>query len=160
MFVHPTYLVLSSASLSNKIFCVHFWSKIMLFSVPSTTAKWISFHNHRNRKVVGGKHNVLIHYLDICAPDPSSVVLCNLFIWDILWFIYFWSKIKLPKIHTLQSRPWCTINMDLVHPKKLLNESLHMGHTTDYPVTNHVQANMVYLLWRVYLCTGCTSPVT
>ena len=152
-----------------RYFVVHFWSKIMLqvVCVPSTTvpsppAKWILFLNHRNRKVVGGKHNVLIHYLDICAPDPSSVVLCNLFIWDILWFIiyYFWSKIKLPKIHTLQSRPWCTINMDLVHPKKLLNESLHMGHTTDYPVTNHVQANMVYLLWRVYLCTGCTSPVT
>ena len=58
-----------------RYFVVHFWSKIT--TVPSPPAKWILFLNHRNRKVVGGKHNVLIHYLDICAPDPSSVVLCG-----------------------------------------------------------------------------------
>ena len=55
--------------------------------MPSTTAKWISFSNHRNRKVVGGKRNVLVHYVDVCAPDLSGVVFCNPFKWDILLFI-------------------------------------------------------------------------
>ena len=45
--------------------------------VPSTTAKWISFQNHRNRKVVRGKHNILVLYVNASAPDPSGVVLCN-----------------------------------------------------------------------------------
>ena len=55
--------------------------------VPTTTAKWILFLNHRNGKVVGGKYNVLVHYVDACAPDPSTVVPWNPSIWDILWFI-------------------------------------------------------------------------
>ena len=54
--------------------------------VPSTTAKWISFCNHRNKKVVGGKHNVLVHYSNASAPDPSGFVLCNPFKWDISLF--------------------------------------------------------------------------
>ncbi|OEU12544.1 hypothetical protein FRACYDRAFT_243796 [Fragilariopsis cylindrus CCMP1102] len=29
--------------------------------------------------MVGGKHNVPVHYVNVCAPDPSGVVLCNLF---------------------------------------------------------------------------------
>ena len=151
MLVHPAHLVLLSAILSNEIFCVHFWPKIMLFlcachksemnlfcnhrngkvvggkrngqlhyvnvcasspsgvvvcnpfkwdilysfltrnpvgfCVPTTPAKRILFLNHNNRKVAGGKHNVLVHYVNACAPDPSGVVLCNAFIWDILWFI-------------------------------------------------------------------------
>jgi hypothetical protein len=37
--------------------------------------------------MVGGKHNVLVYYRNVCAPDPSDVVLCNPFIQDILWFI-------------------------------------------------------------------------
>ena len=32
-------------------------------------------------------YNVLVHFLNVCAPDPSGVVLCNLFKRDILWFI-------------------------------------------------------------------------
>ena len=52
--------------------------------VPSTTAKWISTRNQRNRNGVGGKHNVLVHYLDTSAFDSSGVVLCNPFKWDIL----------------------------------------------------------------------------
>ena len=55
--------------------------------MPSTAVKWISLRNHRNKKVVQGKHNVLIHYVDVFAPNPSVVVHCNSFIWDILWFI-------------------------------------------------------------------------
>ena len=37
--------------------------------------------------MVRGKHNVLVHYVDVFAPDPSGVVLCKPFKWDILWFI-------------------------------------------------------------------------
>ena len=71
-----------------KYFVVHyFWSKIMLFFVPAIIALWILFLNHTNRKVVGGKHNVLVHNVDVCAPDPTDVVLWNPVIWDILWFI-------------------------------------------------------------------------
>ena len=55
------------------------------FFVPSTPAKWNSFCNHRNRKVVGGKHNVLVHYVDVSAPNPSGVVLWIPFRWDILY---------------------------------------------------------------------------
>ena len=39
---------------------VHFWLKIMSF-VRATAVKRILFLNHRNRKVVGGKHNILGH---------------------------------------------------------------------------------------------------
>ena len=46
--------------------------------------KHISFRNHMNKKVVVGKHNVLVHYGDISEPDPSGVVVCNPFKWDIL----------------------------------------------------------------------------
>ena len=86
MLVHPTQKVLSSATLSNEIFCVHFRSKIiLLICVPSTAVKWVSFCNHRNRKGVGGKNNVLVHYVNVSAPDPTGVVLCNPFKWDILY---------------------------------------------------------------------------
>ena len=55
--------------------------------VPTTTAKRISFLNHMNKKIVGGIHNALSHYVDASAPHPYGVVLCNHFKWDILWFI-------------------------------------------------------------------------
>ena len=45
--------------------------------VPSTTAKWISFCNHRNKKVVGGKHKVLVYHVNASAPDLEGLVLCN-----------------------------------------------------------------------------------
>ena len=83
MFVHPTYLLLSSATLSNEIFCGSFWSKILFF-VRATTVKWILFLNHMNKKVVGGKHNVLVHHVDVSAPSPSGTVVCNPFKKDIL----------------------------------------------------------------------------
>ena len=86
MIVHPAYLVLSSATLSNEKFGC---------SVRASTAKRILFLNHRNRKVVGGTHNVLVHFVDDCAPNLSNVILCNPFIYEtfccsflikILWF--------------------------------------------------------------------------
>ena len=84
MVVHPTHLVLSTVTLSSEIlpseiFYGSFLIKNHVVCVPSTTAKCISFHNQRNRKVVGGKHNVLILYVEASAPDPSGVVLCNPF---------------------------------------------------------------------------------
>ena len=65
------------------ILCSFLIKNLVIF-VRATTANWISFHNHRNRKVVGGKRNVLLHYVDVSAPDPSGVVLCNPFKWDIV----------------------------------------------------------------------------
>ena len=87
MLVHPTHLVLSSATLSNKIYCCSFLVKNLVVCVPSTTADCNLFNNHRNRKVVKGKHNVLVLYVNDSAPNPFGVVLCNTFIWDILLFI-------------------------------------------------------------------------
>ena len=55
--------------------------------VSTTTARWILFQNHRNRKVAGGKHKILVHYVDVCTPNLFGVVLWNPFKWDILWFI-------------------------------------------------------------------------
>ena len=55
--------------------------------VPCTAVKWISFCNHRNRNVVGGKHNILVLYVNTSAPNPSGAALCNPFKWDILLFI-------------------------------------------------------------------------
>ena len=84
----PTHLVLSSATLSNEIFCGTFLIKNLVICVPTTLAKRIFFHNHMYKKVVGGKHNVLVHYVDDCAPNLSGVVLYN-----ILLFIFFLIKI-------------------------------------------------------------------
>ena len=147
ILVHPTYLVLSSAALSNEIFCglflvknlvflcatvvnvipqpqeqercrrqtqcsstlweclctwpswccplqpfqmrifvVHFDWKSWYF-VPGTTAKQILSLSHRNRKDVGGKHNVLVHYVNASAPNLFDVLFCNPFKWHILLFI-------------------------------------------------------------------------
>ena len=78
IFVHPIHLVLSSVAVSNENFCcVLFLIQNHVVSVPAITAKRILFLNHRNRKVVGGKHNVLVHYLNVCAPDPAQLVLSS-----------------------------------------------------------------------------------
>ena len=61
--------------------------KNLVVCVPAMISKWISFRNQRNKKVVGGNYNVLVHYADASAPDSEGVVCCNPFIWDILWFI-------------------------------------------------------------------------
>ena len=56
MLVHLTHMVLSSATISNEIFCGSSLIKSLVVCVPSTTllAKLILFCNHRNKKVVGG----------------------------------------------------------------------------------------------------------
>ena len=43
--------------------------------VPTTTARQILFLNHMNRKVVGGKHNDLVYYLDVSAPNLILLVI-------------------------------------------------------------------------------------
>jgi hypothetical protein len=50
----------------------------LVICVPTTLAKQILFLSHMSRKVVGGNYNVLVHYVNFCAPDSSGVVLCNL----------------------------------------------------------------------------------
>ena len=47
------------------------------FCVPTTLAKQILFHSHRNKKLVGGIHNALVHYVNVYTLDPSGIVLCN-----------------------------------------------------------------------------------
>ena len=90
------YVDASAPNPSGVIFCNPFKWDIVLFisdpkscffSVSSTPAKWILFLNHRNKKVVGGEHNGLVHYVDVSAPNPAGVVLWNPLKWDILWFI-------------------------------------------------------------------------
>ena len=80
MLVHLTHLVLSTVTLSSEIFYGSLLIENLVIFFGATTAKSISFLNHRNRKVVGGKHNVLVHYVDASASDPSGVVHCNPFI--------------------------------------------------------------------------------
>ena len=86
MLVHLIHLVLTSETpfIWDILYSFLIKTHVVVF-VPSTPAKWISFHKHRNRKVVGGKYNVLVFYVNASAPSPSGVVLCNPFIWDILY---------------------------------------------------------------------------
>ena len=65
------------------ILCSFLLENLVIF-VCATTANRISFRNHRNQKFVGGKHNVVLLYVDVSAPSPSGVVLYNPFKWDIL----------------------------------------------------------------------------
>ena len=78
----PTHLVLSSVTISNEIFCCSLFliqNHVIIICVPTTLAKRIVFGNHMNKKVVGGIQNVLVHYLNVYAPDLSDVILCNPF---------------------------------------------------------------------------------
>ena len=50
---------------------------LLLCACIISTAKWILFLNHRNRKVVGGKYNVLVHWRNVGVPNQSGFVLCN-----------------------------------------------------------------------------------
>ena len=87
MLVYPAHLVLLSAILSNEIFCVHFWPKIILFLCACHKNEMHFITQPMDKKLVGGKHNILVHFVNVCASDPSGVVICNPFKWDILWFI-------------------------------------------------------------------------
>ena len=83
----------SAPNPSSVVLYNHFKWDILLFiliknhvvCVPSTPAELISLRNHKDRKVAGGKHDGLVLYVDASAPNPSGVVLCNPFIWDILY---------------------------------------------------------------------------
>ncbi|OEU19595.1 hypothetical protein FRACYDRAFT_235654 [Fragilariopsis cylindrus CCMP1102] len=71
--------VLSVATLSNEIFCGSFLTKNLVICVPTTLAKRFFSYNPMNKKLVGGKNNVLVHYADASALDPEGVVRCNTF---------------------------------------------------------------------------------
>ena len=62
--------------------------KNLVVCVPAMISKWISFRNQRNKKVVGGNYNVLVHYADASATNPEGVVFCNTFKWDILFCVH------------------------------------------------------------------------
>ena len=68
-------------------YCCSFLVENLFVCVRASTAKRILCINHRNRKVVGGTYNVLVHHVNDCAPNLSDVVLCNPFKWDTLLFI-------------------------------------------------------------------------
>ena len=82
MLVHPTHLMLSSETLINE----NSDQKSYCWCACHNSGMYL-FRNHREIKVVGGTHNVLVHYVYDCAPNLSGVVLCNPFIRDILLFI-------------------------------------------------------------------------
>ena len=66
-----------------RYFLVHFDQK-SCYLCAYHISKTIFFPNHRDRKVARDKHNVLIHFVDACAPNLFGVIICNPFIiWDI-----------------------------------------------------------------------------
>ena len=79
MLVHHIQKVLSSAILSNEIFCCSFLVKNLVVCVPSTTADCNFFNNHRNKKVVEGNYNVLVYYKNAGGPGSEGATLCNTF---------------------------------------------------------------------------------
>ena len=79
MLVHLAQKVLSSATLSNVIYCCSFLVKNLVVCVPSTTADYNLFNNHRNKKMVGGNYNFLVYYKNASASDPEGAVFCNPF---------------------------------------------------------------------------------
>ena len=99
--LHPTKRKFSVATIPNKRFLVAFCSKIWLFVCKPPTPKSSLLFNCRNKKVVGGKHHILVHYADASAPDSEDVVYCDPFIWNILWFILIKNLvICVPASHT------------------------------------------------------------
>ena len=58
-----------------RCFVVHFWlKKSGCCCVRASKAKQILSINHMDRKVVGGKFNVLVHYVDDCLPNLYLVL--------------------------------------------------------------------------------------
>ena len=72
MFTHLTHLMLSSATLSNKILFILIENLVVC--VHTTIVDCNLFNNNRNKKVVGGNYNVSVFYKNASAPDPEGVV--------------------------------------------------------------------------------------
>ena len=92
----PIHLVLSPVNASIEIYLLFiflFLIKNHVVCVPAI-AWWILFHNYKEIKVIGGKQNILVHCVDVSAPDPSGIVVCNPFKWDILYFVFIFSDQK------------------------------------------------------------------
>ena len=76
MLVHLNHLVLSSVTLSGDILWFILIKKLVI-CVPTTLAKQNFIPQQQDQKVMGDKHNVLVHFLNVCAPKSSGIVLCN-----------------------------------------------------------------------------------
>ena len=63
--------VLALQPFQMRYFVVLFDQKSCYFCVPTTLAKQFFFCNHNNKKVVEGKHNVLVHYVEASAPTQK-----------------------------------------------------------------------------------------
>ena len=75
-------------TLSNEIFYGSSLIENLVVCVPSTTVDCNLFCNHRNKKVVGGKHNVLVYHVDASTPGPEDPVLCNTLSNEIFCCVY------------------------------------------------------------------------
>ena len=75
MLVYPTQKVLSSATLSNEIYCCSFLVKNLVVCVPSTAADCNSFCNHRNRKVV--EAYTMFYYSIWMLVHPTQLALSS-----------------------------------------------------------------------------------
>ena len=91
MIVHATYLVLSSAILSNEIVCYSFLVKNLVVVVCVHQQQREFIPQPQNRKVVEGTHNVLVHFMWMIV-HPTYLVLSygtwNPFKWDINFYFY------------------------------------------------------------------------
>ena len=74
MIVHATYLVLSSAILSNEIVCYSFLVKNLVVVVCVHQQQREFIPQPQNRKVVEGTHNVLVHFMWMIV-HPTYLVL-------------------------------------------------------------------------------------
>ena len=77
---HPSGVVLCNHFKWDILWFISIKNHVIIICVPTTLAKRIFFGNHMNKKVVGGKHNVLVHYVDVYAPTHlvlSSVTISN-----------------------------------------------------------------------------------
>ena len=74
MIVHATYLVLSSAILSNEIVCYSFLVKNLVVVVCVHQQQREFIPQPQNRKVVEGTHNVLVHCMWMIV-HPTYLVL-------------------------------------------------------------------------------------
>ena len=83
MLMHLIHLVLSYGTLSNEIFCVHFWSKIMYCCFCAFHSSEMNFILQPQKEKSCRRQAQCLTTLCGCC----CVVLCIPFIWDILLFI-------------------------------------------------------------------------
>ena len=93
MLVHLTHLVLSSATLSNENFCVHFWSKMFLFlcvqqQQTGTHSATIGTENLLEA-------NTMCYYSMWLLVQLTHLVFSSVTLSNENFCVYFWSKMLL-----------------------------------------------------------------